>query len=1014
MKLGSWCAIVSLLASGGAYAQSTTGTIWGQVNDIQGMPVPGVTITATSPNLQGTRETLTSPNGHYVIPLLPSGLYTVAFELAGFGLQTRTVSIAPTQMARIDVELGPARVSETVLVPGRATNALMDTSQVATSFSQELIANLPTARDIHAALMLSPSVHATGPAGAYSIAGSMSFENLFLVNGVTVNENIRGQAYDLYIEDAIQETTVATAGISAEYGRFGGGVVNIITKSGGNRFSGSFRDTLNNDNWRRMTPFEETVINGLGGRDLRVDNVVPTYEYTLGGPVVRDRLWFFTAGRLQTQESGRSTVVTNIPYTFTETGRRFEYKGTYAVRPGHSVQGALTKSQRTQENNTFNVNLSMDLASLGTRELPEDLLAWHYTGVVASNVFVEGRYSSRHQSFVNSGSRFTDLEHGTLLIDRSRGNTRYWAETLCGVCDRERRDNENVFVKGSYFLSSAGAGSHTMTLGYDHFNGKLLANNHQSGSDYRILGTSTIIQGTGSSAVIYPQFLGDGSTIIQWNPIRLESLGSNFRTHSLFYNDSWRVSDRLTANLGVRYDKNDGADQAATVVTTENAWSPRLGVAFDPTGSDEWSITGSVAKYVTAISNSIADSSSAAGQPEERQFIYRGPSINPPGTTNPVAADVAIQQVFAWFNANGGENLPLNGTPIIPGVTPVIAADLRSPSVWEYAAGVNRQFGSRTAVRADVVYRNYTDFYSDRADTSTGIVHDPDGRPYDLVVIENDNDLARRRYAGLTVQGTTRWNAADIGGNYTLSRSWGNFEGETVASGPIRFEGRRFPEYKRAEWSYPEGDLLTDQRHRAKLWLNYRPGMIEGLTLSLLETVESGVPYGAGGRDVLSASANTSGVDARPYVTNPGYVAPPVGNRTSYYYTPRDAFRTDTQIRTDFGANYVYRLPGGRGTELFAQLQVINLFNQFQLCACGATAFGTGSAMNAGGVNVQRIDTTVLTPVTAPARFAPFNPFTTTPVQGVNWDYGPNFGRAVSRFAYTTPQSLRLSFGVRF
>src|SRR4029450_7766397 len=112
--------------------------------------------------------------------------------LAGFGLQTRTVSIAPTQMARIDVELGPAAVSETVQVAGRATNALMDTSQVATSFSQELIANLPTARDIHAALMLSPSVHATGPAGAYSIAGSMSFENLFLGNGGRGNETPRG------------------------------------------------------------------------------------------------------------------------------------------------------------------------------------------------------------------------------------------------------------------------------------------------------------------------------------------------------------------------------------------------------------------------------------------------------------------------------------------------------------------------------------------------------------------------------------------------------------------------------------------------------------------------------------------------------------------------------------------------------------------------------------------------------------------------------------------------------
>ena len=75
-------------------------------------------------------------------------------------------------------------------------------------------------------------------------------------------------------------------------------------------------------------------------------------------------------------------------------------------------------------------------------------------------------------------------------------------------------------------------------------------------------------------------------------------------------------------------------------------WSPRLGVVFDPTGEDAWSVTGSVAKYVTAISNSIADASSAAGNPQTRQFIYRGPNINPPGTASPVTSDVAIRQLF--------------------------------------------------------------------------------------------------------------------------------------------------------------------------------------------------------------------------------------------------------------------------------------------------------------------------------------------------------------------------------
>jgi len=1005
-------AAVSLGLATGVFAQSATATIVGRIVDVQGLPLPGVTVVATSPNLQGVRETVTSANGDYILSLLPSGTYTVTFGLTGFAMQTRTVVVAPTQVVPLELAMGPAAVSETVEVVGRAAEVLTETAQVATNFSQDLIALLPTARDLNATLMLAPSVHPTGPGGSYSIAGSASYENLFLVNGVTVNENIRGQAYDLYIEDAIQETTVATAGVSAEYGRFGGGVVNIITKSGGNMFSGSFRDTVNNDNWRKMSPFEKSPTAGVNaGRDLRIDKVVPTYEYTFGGPAVRDRIWFFTAGRLQKQESGRNTAITNVPYSFVEDTKRYEFKGTYAVTANHRFQGAYTKHDRTQLNNTFNQNLSMDVASLGDRRLPENLSTVNYTGILTLNFFVEGRYSNRHQSFIGSGSRFTDLVRGTLLLDRSRGNTRYWTDTFCGVCDTEKRDNEDFFGKAQYFLSTKRFGSHSMTFGYDDFDDKRFANNHQSGSDYRILGTSSIIQGTGASAVIFPQFLGDGTTIIQWNPIPLGSQGSNFRTHSAFYNNAWRVTPRLTANLGLRYDKNDGQNQQGLTVITDDAWSPRLGVIVDPSGNGSWSLTGSVAKYVTAISQSIADASSAGGNPETRQFVYRGPSINPAGTSPLVPTDVAIQRVFDWYFANGAANLPLNGPPDIPGVSPQIG-NLTSPHVWEYAVGASRTAG-RATVRSDVVYRAYHSFYADFTTPGTR-AQDSEGRSYDLITIGNDDGRAKRRYAGWTAQGTYRWSVLDIGGTYTLSRNWGNFEGETVANGPIRFEGNRFPEYKQASWNYAEGDLSSDQRHRSRLWLNYQPQFARGLTVSLLETMESGVPYGGGGREAIAPNgAVTSGVDARPYVPNPGYLTPPAGNNTTYFYTARDAFRTESQFRADLGLNYMYRIPRGRGLQLFAQLQVINLFNQAQLCVCGGTAFGTGAAGNAGGINIQRINTAVLTPVST-ASMQPFNPFTTVPVQGVNWDLGPTFGKATSRFAYTTPQSMRVSFGVRF
>ena len=126
---------------------------------------------------------------------------------------------------------------------------------MATSFKADLIDKLPTSRTIVAAANLAPGVQNTGANGGLSINGAMSFESLYVVNGVVVNENIRGQPNVLFIEDALQETTITTGAVSAEFGRFQGGVVQAITKSGGNEFSGSYRMTFDNDDWVALTPF---------------------------------------------------------------------------------------------------------------------------------------------------------------------------------------------------------------------------------------------------------------------------------------------------------------------------------------------------------------------------------------------------------------------------------------------------------------------------------------------------------------------------------------------------------------------------------------------------------------------------------------------------------------------------------------------------------------------------------------------------------------------------------------
>jgi hypothetical protein len=310
---GLVAAVMGLVAVTPVLAQTPTGTVSGHVTDPTGLGTPGVSVSLKSPALQGTRTAVTSQNGDFIFSLLPPGTYTVAFQLSGFAAVTETREVAPMQTVDLNVGLKPSTVKAEVTVSAE-TSDIVTTSQSSTTLQQDLMSRLPTARTMAAAAALAPNAHTTGPNGAFSIGGAMSFENAFLLNGVQIQDNLRGTPFSLYIEDALQTTTTTTSGVSAEYGRFSGGLVNAVTKSGGNDFSGSYRATFNNDDWRTASPFGEPKTN----------DVVPTGEFTLGGPLLKNRSWFFLAGRLQNQNSAAQTAYTNQPYTAKVNEKRIE------------------------------------------------------------------------------------------------------------------------------------------------------------------------------------------------------------------------------------------------------------------------------------------------------------------------------------------------------------------------------------------------------------------------------------------------------------------------------------------------------------------------------------------------------------------------------------------------------------------------------------------------------------------------------------------------------------------
>ncbi len=193
-----------------------TGKLTGRVT-ADGEALPGVTVTVKSPNLQGERTTLTSAGGTYLFAALPPGTYQATFELEGMQTQSAEILIGAAQTKRFDTAMSVAEVTETIVVTGNTETFSAD-GVAATTYSSDTIEELAISRNLDSAVLLSPGVNNSGPGAnqdrnTITIAGAQSYESLFLINGVVVNENLRGQSLDLFIEDAIQETTTSTTAI---------------------------------------------------------------------------------------------------------------------------------------------------------------------------------------------------------------------------------------------------------------------------------------------------------------------------------------------------------------------------------------------------------------------------------------------------------------------------------------------------------------------------------------------------------------------------------------------------------------------------------------------------------------------------------------------------------------------------------------------------------------------------------------------------------------------------------
>ncbi|MDH4198314.1 MAG: carboxypeptidase regulatory-like domain-containing protein, partial [Candidatus Aminicenantes bacterium] len=298
-----------------AAAQVPTGKMVGTVTDDQGQPLPGVSVIAESPKLVGTATTVTDVNGVYRLFSLPGGAYAIRFTLQGFKTLTRReIIVQLEQTVTLNVSLEPSVLAEEVTVVGQSPLIDVKSTTKGNTMTREVFMQLPRNRGFDGLLSTVPGVQYEGNQGGLSVDGASGTENIWYVDGTNVTSIHNGLVQQSIVMEQLEEVKVTASGYTAEYGGSMGGVVNVISRSGGNTFHGDVFGYYNNNKlWmqgrdRDYLRFNPYWTSPLGPEDIEYVNNDDIYfnggkdrddyqrfegVFNLGGFILKDRLWFF-------------------------------------------------------------------------------------------------------------------------------------------------------------------------------------------------------------------------------------------------------------------------------------------------------------------------------------------------------------------------------------------------------------------------------------------------------------------------------------------------------------------------------------------------------------------------------------------------------------------------------------------------------------------------------------------------------------------------------------------------
>ncbi len=692
----------SVWAQGGG--ASSTGTIQGRVADAQGAVLPGVTVTATSPSALGAQTTATSDTGNYRFPALPPGTYTVTYELSGFNtLKREGIQITLGFTANVNVDLTLATLQETVTVTGESP--VIDTTATRTqqNFKLDQLQSIPNGRDMWALLAVTPAVqmaridvggNRAGTQTGYRAYG-FNGQTRVLIEGINTTEGTSGAGF--YFDYAsLEEAFLGTSGQSAEMPN-PGVQSQFIARSGGNQFLAEYHlDWYNNSLQGSNLPDSYISPTAFNNSPIREhSNEISRYydqDINAGGPIKRDKIWWFGTYRQQFNAVAQPNF--QFDKTFDTKLWNPVVKGTYQLNQNNKIIGYYQWGQKEQPNRLpFNTYTYLSPEQTFAQDSGSWVYKAEWNGTISDKLYVEARYG--------------DFGYYFPLITNSPDNF-FWHDTQAliseGAHQKQQidRDRKQWTGAATYFLDTAGAGSHTFKMGAE-----LLKEQSWEGYLQRRGGNIEQVYANGvSNQVVFgiPTARSVGS--LKDNDEGNLTARAALDQVGLFATDTWAFG-RATLTAGVRYDRYKGwlpeQEQLAGTVgpvvvqgrtfeeTDLFTWSqlaPRVGFVYDLTGDGRTVLKANYGLY------------------------WHNPGVSIPADGNPNLADK--RATYNWTDANGdkrwqpGEEGATRVSAFLEGSIQ-IDPDIKAPYSHEATFWFERQLTQTMGLRTGFVYKTEDD-----------------------------------------------------------------------------------------------------------------------------------------------------------------------------------------------------------------------------------------------------------------------------------------------------------------